>query len=97
MTYNITEFNNLTEFIRFSQTIVPFFGPLILMCVAVVSFLALKAYETHKALAASMFVTLISAVLFFIMGLVGLDWVYLTAIMTAISVILLQTQKGAYY
>ena len=91
--YNLTlvnEGNGLLNIIQQSNGYVDStFGLMILILIAAIIFFRLKMYETKTAIFASMFVTTIIAVLFFLISLISfnilLTFIVLTAVTAALS------------
>jgi hypothetical protein len=65
------------------------FAQLTLLTIAIASFVALKRYETVKALPSSLFITFFTSLAFYLMGLLEINYVYGTAIALGLSIILI--------
>lgn len=91
--WNITGLTGATDFITmmnyFQFTIGIPFAELVMLMVFFVSFFALKRYDTMRALPPSVFITLFSALMFWLMGLLNVVWVYALSVSFAVSVIMI--------
>jgi len=65
MLYNIPEITDFVSFLQFLQSIMPF-AQLSLLAIFFGSFFALKRYETTKVLPASLLITFISSLAFYL-------------------------------
>jgi len=88
MLYNIPEITDFVSFFQFLQSIIPF-AQLSLLAIFFGSFLALKRYETTKALTASLFITFISSFVFYLMKLLEVNYVYGSLIALGLSIVLI--------
>jgi hypothetical protein len=88
MLYPTPNINDFVSLFAYIQTIVPF-AQLIVLAVFFTSFFALKRYEILKALPASLFISFISALFLYLLGLLEVFWVLGLAIAFAVSIILM--------
>jgi hypothetical protein len=88
MLYNIPEITDFVSFFQFLQSVAPF-AQLTLLTIGLVSFIALKRYETLKVLPASLFITFLTSLAFYLIGLLEINYVYGTAIALGLSIILI--------
>jgi hypothetical protein len=88
MLYNIPEITDFVSFFQFLQSIFPF-AQLILLAVFFGSFLALKRYETTKALTSSLLITFISSFVFYLMKLLDVNYVYASAVALGLTIVLI--------
>lgn len=86
---------NITDFVSmftYAQTIVPF-AQLTILAVFFTSFFALKKYETMRVLPSALFLTFLSALFFYLLGLSEVYWVLGSAIALALCIIILYFRK----
>jgi hypothetical protein len=84
-TPSITDFVGLFSYV---QSVVPF-TQLTILAIFFTSFFALKRYETLKALPSSLFITFLSSLFFYLLGLIENYWVLGSAIALALTIIIL--------
>ncbi|MEM5854213.1 MAG: hypothetical protein QXG39_08520 [Candidatus Aenigmatarchaeota archaeon] len=90
MLYNTTtatDFIGLMSYIQFEVGIP--FAQLTMLAIFFTSFFALKRYETIKAFTSSIFLTFLSSLFFWLMGLLEVFYVLGSAVVLAVTVILL--------
>ena len=68
-------------------------GEMFLLAIFVVAFIALKRYEAAKAFSASVVITFLSSVLFWLIGFVGQESVTIMVLLMALSVIILHFNR----
>lgn len=70
MAYPYPNITRPYEIVTYSQTVTnEFFGPMILLAIFVIAFIAMKNYKTTAALTGAAFVTFIISVLFWMIGI----------------------------
>jgi hypothetical protein len=84
-TPNISDFISLFTYV---QSVVPF-SQFIVLAIFFTSFFALKKYETLKALVSSIFITFLSALFFYLLGLLEVYWVLGSAIALALCIVIM--------
>lgn len=82
---NVTGFATLMDYMNYSTD--NYFGLLLLIAIFVVLFVSMKFYETDKALAGASFVTLIIAVLFRSLNIIGDIVLFALVILVIVSVV----------
>lgn len=91
--YNITALADKTDFIGWMNFIqfdvgIPF-AQLFVVAIFFTSFIALKRYETMRAFTSSIFITFLTTLFFWLMGLLEIFYVMGTAIILAVTVMLI--------
>jgi hypothetical protein len=93
MLYNMTGLWNGTNIVDYFSYIEFSVGipivELLIVLLWVVSFFSLKDYDNMKAFTASTFLAWITSVLFWLMGILNVDFVYGTSIMLGISILMI--------
>lgn len=83
-----TTIKNLTALAQYDNVVTEgWFGAGLVLVIFIVAFLSLKTYATHKALAAATVLTMIIAIIFFIIGLVSTQILLATIILMIVSVV----------
>jgi hypothetical protein len=88
MLYQTPNISDFVSLFTYAQTIVPF-AQLTVLAIFFTSFFALKKYETLKALPPSIFITFLSALFFYLLGLLEVFWVLGSAVALALCIIIL--------
>jgi len=88
MLYPVPNASDFVGLFSYIQLLVPF-AQLTVLAVFFTSFFALKKYETTKALPSSVFITFLSSLFFYLLGLLEVYWVLGSAIALGLCVIIL--------
>jgi len=88
MLYEIPQATDFIGLINYVQGILPF-GQLVLLAVFFTSFFALKKYETLIALPSSIFITFLTSLFFYLLGLLEVYWVLGSAVVLGLTIIIL--------
>jgi hypothetical protein len=88
MLYETPSITDFVSLLAYTQTIVPF-AQLTVLAIFFTSFFALKKYETLKAFPASLFITFLSSLFFYLLGLLEVFWVLGSAIALALCIVIL--------
>jgi len=90
--YPIPAGSTIVDLFSYAQT-TTHFVELTILAIFFVSYFALKRYETVRALPASLFLTFLSSLIFFLLGMVGSHWVISSAILFGLSALFLYIRK----